>query len=728
MRTELEIQQWLEATIAADNFVAAIEGRSQIEAVLKAWRSPDYWPQLPIDYLTRLRVVETANEMIDELHGLEQVSSSSRSISRTKGEALFVDLLYARPDGSKFVAIEVKKDRATAREAITELLAYEHEIQNHIPFESSRDVLLVIVARDFPALLDHAVCGLVTWGRRRILCLKFEDSAGNPRLSIHTPASWAAVGQTVLPASGLQLAHLSLRPNQPLSSEATLALFETAAQLMTREAERSGSSGFVFVAKHIFFPAGSQSEYVLIAGALNPFCFLPHAEKIQFADGSDSPLSAYLLDESHREDLPISWDWMGNDGDAAATFLRQFGSVSWENTSSWDLFRASYRWNSQGVTADRYLFPVTADAWGVLGDYMRDVVKQWGRLKNFSPGYCKPGIDWRYPWLAVQLLDDLALPHVVEAGEWTFGALFELGRRLGRHAAYAAQYADAEAEEAWKIRPTLFWAEADLSRLMDEIRMRYVGAVNLRVDPPRFKIGDYESSDQVGQQTAAFANWVSKEFIGANEPFLQEAFATGLQVYGLHDAMFHGGKDDALSTVQAFAVSRARDWLSQTVEAVFGGEMSEWSLGRVRATAATAFGDHLPLSGTKDVALEALGKLSDALLIERLSDAIPAMVDRWCPQLGHVLAPIGTVLPDWDWFERQIREHRGRGVQNPCILVTPDGQFGIGVIPPGSMGVPAITDPKAEVLVLLNQSLVRLVLRTTWVELRAGKIPGVRDQ
>lgn len=726
MRTELEIQQWLQTTIAAGELVSRIDGRAQIQEILKQQESPEFWPDFPIDYLTRLRVLETANEMVSELYDLDPISSSKRSISRTKGESLFVDLLYARPEGSKFVAIEVKKDRATAREAVTELLAYEHEIQNHIPFASSRDILLVIVARDFPPLLDHAVCGLVTWGRRRILCLRFTDAVGDPRLSIHTPSSWAAVGQTVLPSNGLQIAHLSVRLKEKLGSDETRAIFETASQLMAREAERAGGSGFVFVADHSFFPGLSQSEYVLIAGALNPYCFLPQAEGFRCAEESDSPISAYLLDETRREDLTISWDWIGIDGDAAATYLRQFGSTSWENFSSWGAFRDSYRWRAKSVTADRYLYPVTAESWGVLGDYMRDVVKHWQRLENFSPGYCKPGIDWRYPWLAVQLLDDLSLPPVVESGQWTFGALFQLGLRLGRHAAYAAQFADADKIQRRKIRPSLFWAEADILRVIEEVRMRFVAAVRLRVKPPVFKVGLYENSAQVRRQTAAFSKWVAEEFIGPKEPLLVSAFATGLEVYALYDPLIVDDGNEALRTLRVRAVSRARDWLTLTVDAVFAGQMSASSLESLRSSAATAFAEHLSLDGTRAQALGALAELSDSLLVEKLIEAIPEMVDCWCPQLGHALAPISVVLPDWDWFEQQIREHSRRGVENPCILVSAGGQFGVGAIPKGMMQVPTITDPKTQVLVLLNQSLVRLALRVTWAELRAGKIPGVQ--
>ena len=89
--------------------------------------------------------------------------------------------------------LKSKKDRATARETATELLAYEHEILNHIPFASANDILMVVVSREFSPLLDHAIAGLVTWGRKRILCLRVSDLTNGRRLAIHLPKAWEAI-------------------------------------------------------------------------------------------------------------------------------------------------------------------------------------------------------------------------------------------------------------------------------------------------------------------------------------------------------------------------------------------------------------------------------------------------------------------------------------------------------------------------------------------------------
>jgi len=183
-----------------------------LDHALSDSKSAEWWPDFPIDYLTRLRILQAARSVLDELYDLTPVSSSAKSISRTKHEALYADLIYSQREGSRFIVIEIKKEHATARETITELLAYEHEILNHIPFASSHDILMIVVSPEFSPLLDHAVTGLVTWSRRRVLCLRVDNWENTPTLQIHLPSSWAAIGQTTLPSTGIQTAHLCPYP------------------------------------------------------------------------------------------------------------------------------------------------------------------------------------------------------------------------------------------------------------------------------------------------------------------------------------------------------------------------------------------------------------------------------------------------------------------------------------------------------------------------------------
>jgi len=728
MKTELAIQQWLEAMIGQNKLPDLIEGVERVKENLAHLSSPEYWPSFPIDYLTRMRVLQAADQILGDLRDLKLVSSSKRNISRKKGEALFADLLYAKPEGSRLIVVEVKKDKATAREAITELLAYEHEIQNHLPFSSSRDILFVVVAREFPTLLDHAITGLITWGNRKILCLRLDDSGGVVKLMLHVPSAWSAVGQAVLPKNGLQIAHLCFYPNDQLDSAQIRAICSTASLIMAREAERAGGSGFVFLAEDIFFPGLSRSPYQIVAGALNPYCFLPEAERSGFASGKDSPISAYLLDETRQQELTISWAWFGTGGDAAIEYLQQFGTADWEGFSNWNHFRDSNRWRSESVTPDRHLLPLEAEFWGVLGDYARSVIINQRRLQNFLPGFAKPGLDWRCPWLAILVLDEIAVPPVIAFGEWHFSGFFALGMRLGRLAAFAAHYSKSKENERRKVAPGLFWAEVDIIWIVEEVRVRYMSAPKLQKPPPVIPLGAYDNMDIVVTRVSEFSQWIISEFIGSDYLILQQAFVVGLQSYGLYDNIFlQQLEGDHEKAIRCGAVDHARNWLQVVVEQVFGHQIASSSLEYIHSIGASVFGEKLPLKKTLKRALNAVNRLSDADLLDGLFKGIPDMMSCWHPQMGHELAPISVYPKDWDWYKEQIEEHRRRGFENPCILVRVGGQVGVGNIPSGFMALPRITDSEAEVLVVSFHSLLNSAVVVKWADLRTGaaRIPGL---
>lgn len=723
VRSEKAIQNWLQSIIAKGQLRAVIAGESALDDALKDSESPEWWPSFPIDYLTRLRVLQAARSVLDELYDLTLVSSSARSISRTKNETLYADLLYSQREGSRFVVIEIKKEHATARETITELLAYEHEILNHIPFASSHDILMVIVSPEFSPLLDHAVTGLVTWNRRRVLCLRVDNWESAPVLQIHLPASWAAVGQSTLPSTGIQTAYLCPYPNAELTRDQVFAVCETAATILSREAERTGSSGFVMVVEDHFYPEVTQSPFSIIAGVVNPYCFLPDAEASGFVTSTSSSIASYLLSDDTRQELTASWEWTSAGGTAAAEYLKSFGNPMWEGFSNWDSFRDPRRWRSDTITADRHVCPISIDFWGVVGDFARDFVIHGARVRNFMPGYLKPGLDWRSPHLGVMLLDEISVEPVVKNGEWTFEAIFSFGIRLGRLGAISATFADSDADTRRKLQAGLFWAEADLVRATNEMAWRYLAANEVNQPPPRIPIGLYDSSEKVMERLTAFADWVLEHFIGSNFPLLQQAFFLGLRVYPLYDKQFDPfGTNPEIGTIREQAEKIAREWLRMTVQE-FQWSGKNPNHDELRSAVTEVFGTAIPCDKSLQAAIAAIDALDPTLLIDKLFRDIPSIVSEWHPQLMHTLADMAKGGRDWDWYELQVRERRERGVKNPCICLTPGGQMGVGQLPDG-LPVPLISDPAVEVLFADNRTFAEIVVPVKWEDLRAGRLPS----
>ncbi|WP_234630480.1 hypothetical protein [Afifella sp. H1R] len=719
---EQQVQDWLELIIAQDRLSDVIIGTDKVRESLAWTGSPEIKPPFPIDYLTRLGNLRAAQHVLGAFHTLELVSKNNRSISREKGESLFVDLLYCARDTSRFVLFEVKNQDGSAREAVTEIMAYEHEALNHSPFSSANDIMMVIVSRNFSTLLDHAVTGLNSWSRRRILCLRFEDGEEGPRLIVHIPTAWSAIGQKELTANGIVTATLSFTPSQDLDEDDIHDVCSTAANLMVREAERSGGSGFAMVAYNHLYPRMATSPYLILAGVVNPFSFLERAQIEGFMENNRSPISDFILKDGRTGELSASWDWLSCDGGAAVEYLKGYGSPEWALAQGWEGIRNIERWRYPGLTLDRHIMPVSVDFWGVLGDYARDAVRQVDRMRNFMSSCARPGMDWRHPILGVLLLDEIASTPPLIKGQWTFSALFRLGLVLGRFGSLSAQIADAEPEQQRMLQAGSFWAEVDMAAMLQEVALRYLSAEDMDDAPPTISVRRSETGEEAFASVSAFADWILRTFIGDNEELMHAAFAVGWQVYPIFDPQFDARQDNPqVASLRDFAVARARDWLKWSVVAATGDGRD----GRAATTAITAsFGDLLPLSDGKDTALAAVDKLSPAILIDKLLIEIPKIVDSWHPQLAHTLAPVASIGHDWDWLEQQIAAARRRGEKNPCICIGAGGEIAVGIVPPMPW-IPVVDDVTKKVLLSGNSSGSETILVVSWEDLRAGTAPGL---
>lgn len=719
--SEQAIQDWLESVIAEARLRSVVQGTEKFQSALQQSNSSTWWPSFPIDYLCRVRVAKAANTVWENLFALELVSHNRRSISRTKYETLFTDLLYCNRETSQFAVVEVKKDKATARETVTELLAYEHEIFNHVPFAGRNDLLMVVVSRKYSPLLDHAITGLITWGNRQILCLRYDDESDAPALHVHLPQVWAAVGQTTLPASGIQTAYLYVNSREELSNGQWREVYETASLLLARQAERQGNSGFVMVAENILYPRAALSPYLLIVGIINPFCFLSEAQRKGMSEEADSALSEYLLKDSRCAEMAMGWDWTPAIDSDARRYLDAYGDVLWENFSDWSSFRDPARWGLNSVTPDRHLRPVSAEFWGAAGDFARDLVSHTSRMKNFMPGFCRPGLDWRHPWLATYLLDQIAVMPVIEGGQWTFSALFALGVRLGRFTAIAATYADMEEAEQHKMKAGLFWAEIDLLHLAHELAWRYQATPDISTAPPRLPIGIYVSSEQVVEMAGELANWVLDEFITQEFPLHRKAVALGLRLFPLGDPQFTiSMPSDELRRMREQAAIAGRDLLEFTLKTATSFSEPEpifEALGR-------SLGQRLHVEAGTEAAMKQIQNASDDQIIAALFEQIPHVVDLCTFPLTHLLAEFEEETIDWDWIEQLVSEHRARGTKYPCVIRTPLGEIAVGSLNRSSIAFAESINPSLEVLFIDQLTFGSFALVVKWDDLRSGKFPG----
>ena len=146
---ENKIQKWLEEKYS--DIKSLINNVDKFEDL-----NTDQIPYYSLDYLIKKKVAESSKYVYDLLDDVDLIIAN-KNISLDKTERLFPDLLLFSPENSTFFIIEIKRDEQAERQAITELLAYEHELKNLFPFMSNNEVCIILIASDFKTLMSLSV-------------------------------------------------------------------------------------------------------------------------------------------------------------------------------------------------------------------------------------------------------------------------------------------------------------------------------------------------------------------------------------------------------------------------------------------------------------------------------------------------------------------------------------------------------------------------------------------
>jgi hypothetical protein len=297
---ESEIQSILEKLIQEETFLNYVENIDSIEELYESFHQEDKLPSFSIDYLSRKKMIIAANNIISLLGSAQIISTASTNISLERKEKLFPDLVLLC--NNKVVILEIKRSVKTARETLTEMLAYDHEIRNLLPFLSNFEIVFCIVATDYSTLLNHSVTGLMTWESKQILCLHAKISEKEElQLEIHIPPSWTSLGMSNFPDSAISTTNIILYKNfaSESSKDAEAAIFY-AASLIAKEGDRNNSHGFVIVWRDSWNYFDGAEDYHLIVGFINPYIFLPFAQEIGAIDASQSPLGQYFIENKNE--------------------------------------------------------------------------------------------------------------------------------------------------------------------------------------------------------------------------------------------------------------------------------------------------------------------------------------------------------------------------------------------------------------------------------------------
>jgi hypothetical protein len=177
MRPESAIQKWMVERARSGSLIELIEfGGTPLDVEIEE----------SVSYRSRLKPSHPrkAHDAVRVLQSLVEPEflCADENISDLPGVSLKPDLLLRDVIGGAFVVIELKRDRAAAREFATELLAYADCLRRQHPRAS---VFLVAVSTSWRPLETHATAQLQA-GRFPVLPLQFEEGSHGPRLRVRT--------------------------------------------------------------------------------------------------------------------------------------------------------------------------------------------------------------------------------------------------------------------------------------------------------------------------------------------------------------------------------------------------------------------------------------------------------------------------------------------------------------------------------------------------------------
>ena len=713
---ENELQRRVKKLLDEDRFANAISGRESVTAAIAQNRDDNFWPRLPVDYLARTRVAEAAEYVLCRLHSLELVTHSRKSISLSAGETMYTDLLYCNTEQATFVLLELKIGAQTEREAVTELLAYEQEILNHCPFLSHDDLVFIVIGTEFRTTLDHSLAGIMTWSRRRVLCLRAEPYGDSVRLAVHLPAAWAPVGQGILPANAIATADLYLYPRDNLGREEIECIASTAMEFLVRDADYAGIHGFAMLWEDAMHPEVTTCPLVMTIGVVNPFSFLPTAIIAGTLSPDRTEIQSYLIDEDRHKELASAHDWATSIGVRAVAYLKHWVRPTWEGMSTWRALRIADRVAGPAHLLERRARPLAFDFFGVMGAYSRDMTARTALRTEFLPSTVRPGVDWRTPRLGAALLDGMTLPEVVPMGQWTFGALFELGLRLGRFRTIVEAFRLADAKGQHKLAARLFWAEADLWEPLHALRDRFGCTEDIERPPPSVVLGGYTAEREVGAEVDELANWISEHFISGRTE-LTMAFSLGFESHAVYDAAIDSNDDDGQLISKIATISRKL--VLASIDHLFIGEAAPEDRAGLLQLLANRAGidsaDQLPNADLE----QKIAELPDTDLVAMLPDGIVPLVDCWLPQLWHRLVPARLTGLDWSWLRQQVAALRAQGISHPGIMLYPNAEVATVDFSSNGLTLPVVSTAETHVLVSVHTSGAEVVVAVPWTELEA---------
>lgn len=644
--TEAEIQRWVEAQVNKQTFYDNIQNIEKIDLTIDGWESECLEESFSVDYMLKKSCYYAAKDVLNFLSELELVSCD-KSISQTKGEILRPDLVCFNWEHNVVVLFELKENIQAARQAITELSAYEQEIENYLPFSSNCDIVHVIVSPEWSTLLDHSIAFLNMWGGKKVLGLNLDVSNDNWSLSPYFPNSWTFIRANGLPPKSIYTMNMVLysKNGDKLDDEPPYEL-NLARELISREAEKHKASGLSLAWKNCF--PNSPGKWVITVGVIHPIGFYKHLA--EYGDiNRESDFSGFLSSNLSNHEINPP-EVLFRIADKARNILENNFRVDYEGTVNWE---------EQRSNISEIGFPIFGDFFGKLFDFA---------INRFKP--TESLHDWNDPRFIIPLIDELTHYRCFNEGDFNVSEIFRIGCIFSQVINYFNNAINQSKEEDCSYyNAKLKWCSIECVNLMDRILEHFSDNKNI-------KELNISRSKDIADVCVIFSDWFCNELLVkyGNKYYIQ-IFNLGLGIGLLikQDTYFEhlpDEYDDDGNILQI--IKELFDYLNK-----HSSKEIESSLV-AKADKVKSFFSKMDIYSFKQDANKILSY--DNINIELIN----LISENLIPVLNHIMLPIYIETPeytfeniDWDYLKNGAIKLATSGDYKPVLVLQNNGLLGI---------------------------------------------------
>lgn len=694
---ESEITEWLVTLIEDEKLLDAIDQQAGIDAAIESIEKRTGVPAFGFDHLSRRANVRAASAVLESLELLD-VIAVNKSISLRTGEVLRPDILCFNPESRTLVVFEVKRDKLTERQAVTELAGYEQELRNTLPFLGDFDVNFVLISAHWDVLLSHAVANFNTWSGKNCLALKVSADQRPFTLACHLPDAWQLRGNSTLPHEALQSIDLYLyeeNGDDEDEDQSIPAELITAINIIARSGDRLESHGFAMLWwDHAQFGNG---RWGLTLCGVNPLAMYAWCGKHGLAI-RQSKLTEYL--DKHVADVMSQ----------APALLYKIAE------DSFPVLRGKYRptfetdctWEEKMTLIRRRASPMYFEFWGSLGDYAREFICYPDVRERYMPYIDHLGFDWTHPDVALPLIGNICGDIPFSDGIVRCSDAFHAGVKLGLHE-LLAKIAHESEDEARKLSPLLRWSMLEAIRVAIEMAEIYRTVKEVDEPPPPLST----APDKCASSTTELCEWAAKHLIGDDHPVHQRCFELGR--WGA--AFFSEWLDESEQLVYLEAHA---DVLSDSLREMLVSvlvELQPFDIEPERTHALRAFLRRIGIDSADALAAQPLKihSISASDLLSAFQEHGASGLDEVVPAVLHTVGELPDMALDWEGIKESTRKIFESGCRWPAVMLSQNGGYGVGMMDERFRSLLApIQDPNLEVYFIDQNAVASIWTRMTW--------------